>query len=405
MNHRTELEEADYSSCPRKSHLLAWLAGNIELDETESQHVSDCPQCLEWLESYTAAPELRSWIRVDQPSSNEYASELELHAVCQSLAAISARDTEHAAASEVQTQADEVGHRESCTVDSPVVESGAEHESFGKQASPDTQPTGFPGPAGRQTVDIAQLQSALPSGRYHVDCLLASGGSGEVYLAFDNKLSRNVAIKVLVRESIRERQRLLREAKILAELDHPHLIQVFDIGELGPGSTSADDGTPALFMVLEYLPGGALDAYVPDGYQRLGELLYQAAEGLAAAHRHGLVHRDVKPSNLLMDATHQRLKVADFGLARFVDADTTVVTRTGDFVGTPAYMSPEQLRPDEPLDPATDVYSLGATLYQLLTGQPPFQGGTAVVLRPSNAISKAWSNCGIPFSTSLSPRR
>lgn len=238
--------------------------------------------------------------------------------------------------------------------------------------------------------DEATMEAALPDGRFRVERLLATGGAAAVYLAFDRQLSREVAIKVLTRDSMRDRQRFLREAKLLAELDHPHIVRLFDFGELQlPGERVLHS---PMYLVMERLAGGTSlvltaeqpiwrDADNRMTFERLAELLAQAADGLAAAHRQGLIHRDVKPSNLLLDADGNALKVADFGLARFADEETAPITRTGDIVGTPAFMSPEQVTHDRPLTASADIYSLGATMYQLLTGAPPFQGSPAAILR------------------------
>ncbi len=164
-----------------------------------------------------------------------------------------------------------------------------------------------------------------------VDRLLATGGSGSVYLAYDQRLRREVAIKVLSRDSLRDRQRFWREARLLAELEHGNVVRIFDFGTLAQRAWQCQ-----LFLVMEYVSGGTASAlYVdqpgsgtaeqqtdePAGqgamtYERLASLVATAADGLAAAHERSLVHRDVKPGNLLLTSDWSCIKVADFGLAR-----------------------------------------------------------------------------------------
>ncbi len=178
-----------------------------------------------------------------------------------------------------------------------------------------------------------------------MDQLLATGGSGAVYLAYDQQLQREVAIKVLSRDSQRDRQRFLREARLLAELEHPNVVRIFDFGTL------VNDQAGQLYLVMEYVSGGTASKLRADrnaepamarqaqsqdpgamDYQRLARLIATAADGLAAAHARSLVHRDVKPGNLLLVADWSAIKVADFGLARLSGGEATQVTRSGDLL-------------------------------------------------------------------------
>ena len=211
--------------------------------------------------------------------------------------------------------------------------------------------------------------TAIAGGRYRLEQPLGHGGMASVYLARDTELDRPVALKLLAEnlggdESLQ--RRFVREARLAARLSHPNVVSVYDAGE--------DDGRP--YIVMEYVDGENLAELLsrcgripPDEARGLA---LQAAHGLAHAHNAGLVHRDVKPQNLILrgDGT---LKVADFGIARA--AETTALTQAGTVLGTAAYLSPEQALGEE-VTPATDVYSLGAVLYELLTGQPPFQAET-----------------------------
>ncbi|WP_374214484.1 protein kinase [Streptomyces sp. Je 1-79] len=201
------------------------------------------------------------------------------------------------------------------------------------------------------------------------------GGMGEVWQATDEVLGRSVAVKLMLGHetdpSAADRFRL--EAKTAARLSHPHVVGVFDFGTW--------DGK--LFLVMELVEGSSLasDPGAPPlvlPAERVAVVAAHAAAGLAAAHREGVVHRDIKPGNLLLDGDGT-VKLADFGIARFVDDPSAALTTTGQIVGTGLYLAPERAL-GRPASPASDVYSLGCVLYQLLTGRPPFQGDTATAL-------------------------
>jgi serine/threonine protein kinase len=205
------------------------------------------------------------------------------------------------------------------------------------------------------------------AGRYRLGALLGQGGMGEVWEGIDNNLRRPVAVKVITLSLSADPvlvRRFQREAVIAASLQHPGITVVHDVGQ--------HQGHP--FMVMELLHGQDLCAMLgtaPAGIA-IGEavsLITHAAQALSAAHAHGVVHRDLKPANLFMLSGGQ-LKVCDFGIAHLAEA-TSVLTATGQFIGTPAYMSPEQWR-GEQAGASSDLYSLGCVLYALLTGKPPF---------------------------------
>jgi len=205
-------------------------------------------------------------------------------------------------------------------------------------------------------------------GRYLVREEVARGGMGVVYRGHDPVTERDVALKVLLRPSEVARKRFLREAKALARLSHPNVVRVYECAE-------AADGTP--YMALEFVTGRSLgEALARQGPLDLDDAVERAAtlaEAVQACHEAGVLHRDLKPDNVLIDAGG-RLLLADFGLARDTDPSLsrTQLSREGVFLGTPGYWAPEQAsgKTDE-VGPATDVYGLGATLYALLTGEPP----------------------------------
>jgi serine/threonine protein kinase len=212
---------------------------------------------------------------------------------------------------------------------------------------------------------VAGTTGILPE-RYDAPRLVGSGGMGEIYVAHDRKLDRVVAVKLLAERLSQDpdlRVRFRREALAAARLSgEPHVVTIFDVGE--------HDGRP--FTVMEHLPGGTLADHAGDGPVEpelaLGWLA-EAAEALDAAHEHGVVHRDVKPANLLFDGAG-RLQVVDFGIARVVD-ETAGMTAPGTVLGTAGYLSPEQAQGHE-TTAASDRYALAVVAYELLTGRRPF---------------------------------
>jgi serine/threonine protein kinase len=205
-------------------------------------------------------------------------------------------------------------------------------------------------------------------GRYQLERTLGAGAMAEVWLATDTQLGRLVALKRLRAEA--DPQRFEREAHAVASLSHPNIARLFDYG--------SEDGRP--YMVFEHLPGGTLEDRLAPG-EPLDDSDTQAiatevAAGLAHAHEHGLVHRDLKPTNILFDE-EGRAKITDFGIARMSGADT--LTEAGTLVGTAAYMSPEQASGGA-VTPASDVYSFGVILFRMLTGRLPFESPNAVDL-------------------------
>ena len=225
---------------------------------------------------------------------------------------------------------------------------------------------------------MSNLIGQLIGNRYRVESQVASGGMATVYLATDQRLDRQVAIKVIHQHLANDanfQEKFVLEAKTAAKLSHPNLVNVFDQG--------SDSGTT--YLVMEYVPGitlrDALNEYGPLPTVRALEMMAQILSGLAAAHRAGILHRDLKPDNVLL-ADDGRVKLGDFGLARAISAHTS----TGDLVGTIAYLSPELVTRGL-ADARSDVYAAGILLYELLTGKQPFEGEQAVQIAYQHANS------------------
>jgi serine/threonine protein kinase/Tol biopolymer transport system component len=226
------------------------------------------------------------------------------------------------------------------------------------------------------------LGAGLQIGPYRVDAPLGEGGMGVVFRAHDTKLNRPVAIKFLSDElaDAAARRRFQREAQMASSLNHPHILTVYDAGEF--------EGRQ--YLVTEFVDGGTLKNWAkqqPRNWQDVAELLTGVADGLAAAHAAGILHRDIKPDNILITASGYA-KLADFGLAKLEEAVrpddvartlTEGHTRPGMIVGTIAYMSPEQAS-GKPLDVRSDIFSFGVVLYEMLAGRRPFVGATDLEL-------------------------
>ncbi|MER6850608.1 serine/threonine-protein kinase [Streptomyces flaveolus] len=214
----------------------------------------------------------------------------------------------------------------------------------------------------------------LIAGRYRLQDSIGQGAMGEVWRALDETLGRPVAVKLLLPQNSdpTAASRFRLEAQTAGRLSHPHVVGVLDFG------TYED----RLFLVMELIEGDSLaQVLAAQGAlpaERVARIAVETAAGLAAAHQQGIVHRDIKPANLLLDADGT-LKIGDFGIARFLDDPGAALTATGQIVGTSLYLAPERAL-GRPAAPAADVYSLGCVVYQLLTGRPPFQAGTALAV-------------------------
>lgn len=233
------------------------------------------------------------------------------------------------------------------------------------------------------------LTPGMMLAQYEVISLLGAGGMGEVYLAEDTRLGRKVALKVLPRTvtTAETEKRFIREARSVAALDHPNICTIYEVGQ--------DNGQS--YFAMQYVDGETLADWLDRGSNDLRaglDIAVQVASALESAHQHGVIHRDVKPPNILITAGGQ-VKVVDFGLARLANApELTGITRTGTVAGTYQYMSPEQLRGDK-LDARTDIFSFGVMLYEIFGGHRPFDSDS-----PAATITSILFSEPPPFGTS-----
>lgn len=207
-------------------------------------------------------------------------------------------------------------------------------------------------------------------GRYELERELGRGAMGVVYLGKDPKIMRKVAIKTMELKQFSSHEagsikaRFFREAEAAGKLNHPNIVTIFDVGE---------DGDLA-FIAMDYATGKPLSEWTRAGnllpVATVCRVIAQVAQAIDYAHRQGVVHRDIKPGNIIYDPDDERVRVTDFGIARIIDSSAT---RTGTMLGSPSYMSPEQVTQAK-VDGRADIFSLGVTMYQLLTGSLPFRG-------------------------------
>ncbi len=226
------------------------------------------------------------------------------------------------------------------------------------------------------------LRGVVLGERYRIVDLLASGGMGHIYRAVQLPLGRLVALKVLRPHTIRDAgdptapQRFLREAATLARLSHPNTVTIYDYGE------TEVRGLPTFYMAMELVPGRPLHVVMHDEgafeEERALRIVWEVARAMRQAHRESVVHRDLKPSNIMLTRTDQgeSVKVLDFGIAKLLTEDFESLTLDNRVVGSPRYMSPEQILQQE-VDGRADIYALGVVLFEMLTGRPPFYGGGA----------------------------
>lgn len=234
------------------------------------------------------------------------------------------------------------------------------------------------------------LEAGRQFAHFNIIRLLGEGGMGQVYLAEDQKLGRQVALKVLTKQYFNDTERMQRferEARTAAQVSHPNVMAIYDIG----AAPDPDDGQEISYIVMEYISGKPLSDYMrakPSDLATTVRLAEKIASGLAAAHKMMVVHRDIKADNIIVDDEDQP-KILDFGLAKPMeplqmkgDGDSTrtiskELTKAGKIVGTVSYMSPEQVR-GEKVDARSDIFSFGILLYRMASGEFPFAGPTEV---------------------------
>jgi serine/threonine protein kinase len=266
-----------------------------------------------------------------------------------------------------------------------------------RPASPETVPAVPPPAAPTQgRVELAErpgdeaegrqrLQLALGDG-YEVRELLGRGGFGLVFTAFDKRLKRDLAVKVLrmeLAQSANFMDRFEREAMTAAQLRHPNIVPIYTIGE--------KDGLA--YIVMPLIKGETLQQLLErDGPLPMAEttrILTDAASALAAAHGVGLIHRDIKPDNIMLEGTERRVLLMDFGIAKMLSSSDAALTGTGVLIGTPLYMSPEQGSGDKDTDQRSDIYSFGVVAYHMITGKPPFAGTSGADLIRQHVLTPA----------------
>jgi len=238
------------------------------------------------------------------------------------------------------------------------------------------------------------------AGRYQVGETIGRGGMADVHLGTDTRLGRQVAIKLLhpdLADDPAFRARFRREAHDAAKMAHPTIVRVFDAGE---EAVTDPDGTERFipFIVMEYVDGRLLRDIIADGpvpQEQAAKIVEQVLIALEYSHRAGVVHRDIKPGNIMVTRTGQ-VKVMDFGIARAVSDSSSTLAETSQIVGTAQYFSPEQAR-GETIDARTDLYSTGIVLFELLTGRPPFEGDNPV------AVAYQHINAEPPMPTRIIP--
>ncbi len=324
------------SLCATSSQLELFLSGGLSEPDAEAlcAHVTGCPACQGLLERLSDDPELRKMRPDSRPLAAPPAEEPELARALRAL-----RET------------------------LPHVGSLAEVPAG-------CAPFSFLGPPQHET-DLGTL------GPYRILERLGQGGMGIVFKAYEPERQRTLAIKVLKPDRANEqaRARFAAEALAVVGIAHDHVVPVYAVSR-------TPQGLP--YFVMPYVPGATLSQRVRDegrlGAPDAARVGLQIAEGLAAVHGAGVVHRDVKPGNVLLDAETGRARIADFGLVRSLEPGQRV-THDGQLLGTPEYMSPEQVGGHGPADARTDVYGLGMTLYEALTGSVPFRGPPHAVLQ------------------------
>ncbi|MCA9129752.1 MAG: serine/threonine protein kinase [Planctomycetales bacterium] len=312
------------SNCPSPEELSLCLRATAVVDDVVQQHIGDCQTCQATLQAIAADATWWDEVETTLYTAPDPAAERIAHSIC----ALS-------------------GYQNADPADQELTA----HEL--SQLRTHLQPPSHPELLGR-------------IGRYELEQLVGRGGMGLVFRGHDTDLHRVVAIKTIashLNPRGAARERFVREARASASLTHPHIVAVYDV--------ITDSQLPAI--VMQYIPGQTLEQWLkeqgPMPWPTVLQLGIQLADALNAAHESGLIHRDIKPGNVMLEAGCLRALIADFGLVRALDEAS--LTHTGALAGTPDFMSPEQAR-GQVLDQRSDLFSLGAVLYTMLTGCPPF---------------------------------
>jgi serine/threonine-protein kinase len=277
----------------------------------------------------------------------------------------------------------EIVDSSAATLAGPVTASNSASQERATAKDGDPEPSADeqrePAPGGGNGEDLAdgadRYLGAVLANRYKVSRCIGVGGFGTVYEAEDTKIHKRVAVKILARDLIGDTAmvtRFRKEAEAASKVGHENIIDITDFDRTADGH---------YFMVMEYLEGTDLGTVIREGEKlslpRILGIMIQVCKALNAAHEKGIIHRDLKPGNIFLHARGSKIdfvKLLDFGISKFMEVDdqSSRLTRTGQIIGTPLYMSPEQALGEDKLDHRVDVYSLGVIMYELITGQPPF---------------------------------
>ncbi|QEG20709.1 serine/threonine-protein kinase [Mariniblastus fucicola] len=368
-------------NCPEIRVLIQWLNGALPSEQSAEieSHIESCSECHERLLSLTDDAALQPPSNPDDVlGSNEtFTNEPHFRSMRERLSRNVGWLKSDAPNPDADANGPENGQNGSLKNMLAVAVDPVEQKTV--EASPASTHNSEPGNVAEQqtlSTDAIRIDGFL------LEKHIGSGGFAHVYKAWETELARPVAIKLLDKNRVdaRNRHRFIREAKAASSVQSPHVVQVLSSGE-------ANNGQP--YIAMELVEGETLAQWISKRTRSLDSesikqgirLLIQICRGLQAVHDASLLHRDIKPGNIFVDATSSTAKLGDFGLIRFLDDDTVTLTRAAELAGTPAYMSPEQTVPNADLDATSDVYALGATLYQTLTGQPPFRGSSVAILK------------------------
>lgn len=390
-------------TCPDAETMRQLAMGQLPAEEADAvrQHVLSCSACGQRLDALQASDVLVGDLRVAATVVRENDSTVQ--AVIERLVQLAPASKNPAdsvtfscagCGKNLRVKAEFAGKKVKCPSCGQITPVSAAPEPKKQSAGNDTQVESVDG--GQTLNFLAPAQGPDELGRlshYRILKKLGAGGMGMVFLAEDTMLHRKAAIKVMLPQfaaSATSKERFLREARAAASIEHEHIVPIFQVGE--------DNGVP--FLAMPFLKGEPLDVRIDrEGKLPIAEALRIAremAEGLAAAHANNLIHRDIKPGNVWLEARHPsssgraaggeggKVRLLDFGLARAQD-DTTHLTQTGAVVGTPAFMAPEQARGGK-IDARADLFSLGCVLYLMLTGQKPFEGPTVMSILTALAV-------------------